>query len=127
MGRRPMPLRGQPSARGRSAARVDESPNPAIFPLVRQLLRAHEDGLALSRTLLVAQGTADEAESEAARAFDRAAARPRDEELAEYAVAAAVASEQASERELQVAAQWSCHCAWIRGLIDQARTLHWSP
>lgn len=79
--------------------------------------------MALSRTLLVAQGTADETESEAARAFDRAAARPWDEELAEYAVAAALASEQASERELQVAAEWSCHRAWTRGLIEQARTL----
>lgn len=79
--------------------------------------------MALSRTLLVAQGIADETESEAARAFDRAAARPWDEELAKYAVAAALASEQASEYELQVAAEWSCHRAWTRGLIEQARPL----
>ena len=91
--------------------------------MVHQLLLAHEHGLALSRTLLVAQGIADETESEAARAFELAAARPWDEELAECAVAAAVASEEASERELEVAAQWSCHCAWTKILLKEARAL----
>ena len=91
--------------------------------LLHQLVRAHEDGLALSRTLLVAQGIADETEMEADRAFERAAARPWDAELAEYAVAAAAASEQASEYELSIAAQWSCHCARARALIEEARAL----
>jgi hypothetical protein len=95
--------------------------------LVRQLLLTHEDSLALSRRLLVAQGIADETESEAARAFELAAARPWDEELAECAVAAAVASEQASERELEVAAQWSCHCAWTKALLEEARALLPTP
>jgi hypothetical protein len=91
--------------------------------LIHQLVRAHEDGLALSRRLLVAQGIADETEMEADRAFERAAARPWDAELAEYAVAAAVASEHASERELSIAAQWNWHCARARALIEQVRAL----
>jgi hypothetical protein len=99
----------------------------ATLSLVHQLLLAHEASLALSRTLLVAQGIADETESEAARAFELAAARPWDEELAERAVAAAVVSEEASKRELEVAAQWSCHCASTKALLEEARTLLPSP
>jgi hypothetical protein len=97
-----------------------EPSNPIILPLV-QLMLAHDNGLALSRELLMAQGVADEAELEAARSFDLAAARPWDEELAEHAVAAAVASEQASEHELETAAQWSAHCAWMRALVEELR------
>src|SRR5919106_1307643 len=89
-GRLPRLRLGQSSARARRARRRDELPNRGTLSLVHQLLLAHEHGLALSRTLLVAQGIADETESEAARAFELAAARPWDEELAECAVAAAV-------------------------------------
>jgi hypothetical protein len=96
-------------------------PSNPIILLVEQLMLAHENGLALSRELLIAQGIADEAEFEAARSFDLAAARPWDEELAEHAVAAAVASEQASEHELETVAQWSAHCARIRALIEELR------
>jgi hypothetical protein len=125
LGQRRLPslLLGRRSAPGRPAAHVGESPRPASLALVRELLRAHEEGLALCRGLMVAQGIADETESEAVQAFDRAAARPWDEELADRAVAAAAASEAASERELELAAQWGCHCAWTRGLIEQARAL----
>jgi hypothetical protein len=112
---------GQPRGRARPTAEIGEPPNPAIAPLLDELLSAHEDGLTLSRKLLLAQGIADETESEAARAFDRAATRPWDEELVEYAVAAAIASEEASERELEVAAQWTSHCARTRCLVEQAR------
>jgi hypothetical protein len=118
-GRRP-PLLGKPPGRKRPAAPVPRPSNPIIL-LVDQLMLAHENGLALSRQLLMAQGIADEAELEAARSFDLAAARPWDEELAEHAVAAAVASEQASEHELETAAQWSAHCARIRALIEELR------
>lgn len=84
-------------------------------------MRAHEDGVTLSRELLIAQGIADQAELEAAHSFDLAATQPGDEELAEEAVAAAVASEQASERELAAAARWSTHCARTRALIEELR------
>jgi hypothetical protein len=89
-------------------------------PLLAQLLRAHEEGLILSHTLLLAQSIADETESEAARAFDEAAERPWDEDLADIAVEAGRASELADQRELRVAAEWSAHRARIRRLIDAA-------
>jgi hypothetical protein len=95
--------------------------NEEVTPLLTYLLRAHEDGLALSHRLLMAQGVADEAESEAARAFDRAAARPRDIELADQAVSAARASELAGEREMRAAVEWCWHRARIRGLIQEAQ------
>jgi hypothetical protein len=98
-----------------------EPSNPIILLVVDRLMSAHENGLALSRELLMAQGLADEAELEAAHSFDLAAARPWDEELTEQAVAAAVASEQASDHELETAAQWSAHCARIRALIEELR------
>jgi hypothetical protein len=95
--------------------------------LVNELLRAQEVGLSLSRALLIAQGIADETESEAAQAFDRAAARPWDQELAEDAIAAALLSEQASKRELEIAAQWSLHGAATRALIEEVRALVATP
>jgi hypothetical protein len=119
-GRHP-PLLRKPPRRKHPAARVLEPSNPITLLLVHQLMLAHENGLALSRELLMAQGVADEAELEAVRSFDLAAARPWDEELADHAVAAAVASEQASEHELETAAQWSAHCARMRAQIKELR------
>jgi hypothetical protein len=101
----------------------DASAGPAVHGLVDQLIQAHEDGLRLTRRLLIAQATADETESAAAIAFDRAAARPWDAAVAECAIAAAIASEEAGKRDLEVAAQWSRHRERIRSLLDQARTL----
>jgi hypothetical protein len=96
-------------------------PIPSIEPLVARLLRAHEEGLVLSQRLLLAQSAADETETEAARAFDLAAAEPWDEELADHAIAAARASELADERELRAAAAWSAHRARIRSLLKEAQ------
>jgi hypothetical protein len=72
--------------------------------------------------LLLAQGIADETESEAVRAFDQAAERPWDDELADYAVEAARASEAADQRELCAAAKWSAHRARTRVLLDAANS-----
>jgi hypothetical protein len=98
-----------------------EPPSPCLLPLVHHLIRAHEEGVTLSRELLMAQGLADQAELEAARSFDLAAAQPWNVELADRAVAAAVASEQASEREVEAAAGWSAHRARTRALIEELR------
>jgi hypothetical protein len=101
----------------------EKRPPVAGFPLLTQLIRAHEEELRLTRELLLAQGLADEQEAEAGRAFDQAAACPGDEELADYAVEAGVASDKASERELEAAERWSCHRVWTRGLLEEAQTL----
>ena len=100
--------------------RSGQFPIQPMDPLLAQLLRAHEEGLALTHRLLLAQGLADETESAAARAFDEAAQSPWDDELADRAVAAAQASELADQRELRAAAQWSAHRARVRELIRVA-------
>jgi hypothetical protein len=97
-------------------------PAPGL-PLLEQLIRAHEQELLLTRELLLAQGTADEMESQTTLAFDRAAAHPWDEALADQAVAAALALDTANECELEAAERWNCHRVWTRGLLEEAQTL----
>ena len=95
--------------------------------IIAELVWAHEESVALVRTLLLTQGRADGRQADADHAAELAAANPADRRANERAVEAAAVAEAAQLAKLHAADEWTSHAMHVHGLMAMVDELYGDP
>jgi hypothetical protein len=91
--------------------------------LIAELVWAHEESIALVRTLLLTHERADGRQADADRAMALAAANPNNRRANERAVEAAALAEAAHLAKLYATDAWASHVMDVHGLVAMADEL----
>jgi hypothetical protein len=95
--------------------------------LIGELVRAHEESIALVRTLLQTHERADGCQANADHAVAFAAANPADRRANERAIEAATLAEASHRAKLYATDEWASHVMQLHGLMAMTDELCGNP
>jgi hypothetical protein len=121
-----MRLSHQRQLRARRAACVGPVPCSA-HQVIAELVWAHEESIALVRTLLLNHERADGRQATANHIGALAAANPADRRANEMAMEAAALAEAAHFAKLHATDEWASHVMHLHGLMAMADELYCDP